>query len=283
MADRPTLLIVEDEPNLAGMLSEYFTGQGYRVQVHEWGLEALAACRADPPHLALLDIHLPDVNGYELAERLRAHWRTRDVPVIFLTNRRAREDRLHGLALGAVDYIAKPFDLQELDLRVRNTLRRQVAAGQTPYDPVTGLPEGALLDEALAELRGRKDWAAVVVRLHNLERFQEVYGFAAAADVREAIGLKLRQAAARADVGNPGQLEPCCFCLLTTAGQAADLARALQAALGPSLDYFYPLEDHPENLAEAQRLTARVSVFGLEPDAAPEPAALKRLLLDACP
>ncbi|MBL8055853.1 MAG: response regulator transcription factor [Anaerolineales bacterium] len=281
MADWPTLLIVEDEPNLVRMLSEYFSGQGYRVRAHEWGQEALAACRADPPSLALLDIHLPDLTGYELAEQLRGHWRTRDVPVIFLTSRRARQDRLHGLELGAVDYIAKPFDLQELNLRVQNALRRHIAAGQAPYDPVTGLPEGALLDEVLAGLRDREDWAAVVVRLHNLGRFQDTYGFAAAADVRRAVGLKLRQLAeAHPGAESPGQLEPDCFCVLTMAGQAEALVRDLQAALGPSLDYFYPLEDHPEALGAAQRLSAQISLLAAGP--ATEPAALKRRLLAAC-
>jgi DNA-binding response OmpR family regulator len=285
MTDRPTLLIVEDEPNLARMLAEYFSAQGYRVQTQEWGLEALEACWEKPPQLALLDIHLPDINGYELAERLRAHRRTRDIPVIFLTSRRAREDRLHGLALGAVDYIAKPFDLQELLLRVRNILRRQATAGQAPYDSITGLPEGTLLDEQLAALLSQTDWAAVIVRLHNLDHFQEAYGFVAAADARQAIGVKIRQvaASAAARVDCVGQLEPGCFCLVTAAAQARALARDLDTALGPSLDYFYPLEDRPEILDKARHLTAQIGVWAGDPAAAPEPAALKRLLLDACP
>ncbi|MGH2525092.1 MAG: response regulator transcription factor, partial [Anaerolineales bacterium] len=124
MADKQTLLVVEDDPNLAEMLTNYFNIQGYRVLTFDWGEDAVRTCQLDPPQLALLDVRLPDIDGYEVARRLRTHRRTQTIPLIFLTERNARSDRLRGLELGAVDYITKPFDLKELQLRVRNALHR---------------------------------------------------------------------------------------------------------------------------------------------------------------
>jgi DNA-binding response OmpR family regulator len=119
VADKQTILVVEDDPNVAQMLDEYFNVQGYHVITTDAGEDAVRTCRANPPHLALLDIHLPDIDGYEVARRLLTHRRTKHIPLIFLTQRRERVDRLQGLGLGAVDYVTKPFDLNDLLERVR--------------------------------------------------------------------------------------------------------------------------------------------------------------------
>lgn len=281
MADQPTLLIVEDEPNLARLLTEYFGAQGYGVRAVEEGLPALALAQAAPPQLALLDIHLPDITGYDLAQRLRANRRTRDIPVIFLTSRRGRADRLQGLGLGAVDYIAKPFDLQELLLRVRNALQRQQTAAHTPYDAVTGLPEGPLVDEQIAFRAELPDRVMLVIVVRNLDAFQETYGFVAATDVLRAVSLKLCQAAEEAAgrVDFLGQLATGRFLLVTQSADEEAITRRLRALLGESLAYFYPLEDHPDTTDPDRHLAVRL--VAVTPAGALEPAALKHLLLSA--
>jgi DNA-binding response OmpR family regulator len=118
----PHILIVEDQANTAEMLTTYLRGQGYEVTAVGWGRDALAFVEGTIPDLVLLDIRLPDIDGYEVCRRLRIRQRTKNIPVIFLTERREREDKLMGLATGAVDYITKPFDVQELRLRVQNVL-----------------------------------------------------------------------------------------------------------------------------------------------------------------
>ncbi len=123
-ADSPTILIVEDDLEVAEMLNEYFRVQGYKTLTANWGEDAVRTSEESPPDLILLDIRLPDIDGYQVAQRLRAGVRTKNIPIIFLTEKRDRLDRLHGLELGADDYVSKPFDIQELRLRVRNTLRR---------------------------------------------------------------------------------------------------------------------------------------------------------------
>jgi len=162
------LLIVEDEPDTSAMLQECFSLQGYQVRVTAWGEEAIAHCRKAPPDLILLDVQLPGMDGYEVYARVRRQLRTRHTPVIFLTERRGRDDKLTGLRLGAVDYMTKPFDLEELSLRVRNALRRA--------NPITGLPVVSVVGQ-LRPLIGREEWTALYVRLQNLGAFGEAHSF----------------------------------------------------------------------------------------------------------
>jgi DNA-binding response OmpR family regulator len=127
----PSLLIVEDDLDIAEMLDAYLRVQGYEVQVVNWGEDALEYCRLHSPDIVILDIRLPDIDGFEVAHRLRTNRLTKDIPIIFLTERRNRSDRLQGLELGADDYLTKPFDVQELQLRVRNALRRNAQGALT--------------------------------------------------------------------------------------------------------------------------------------------------------
>ena len=112
VAETPHILIVEDQSNTAEMLHSYFQAQGYKVTTVGWGRDALAFVEKTLPDLVVLDIRLPDIDGYEVFRHLRAHWRTEHIPVIFLTEKRERGDKLLGLEMGAVDYITKPFDVQ---------------------------------------------------------------------------------------------------------------------------------------------------------------------------
>src|SRR5512144_2164069 len=135
---KQSILIVEDDLDVADMLNAYFRVQGYEVFTVNFGEDGVRACQTTPPDLAILDIRLPDIDGYEVARRLRENRRTQSIPIIFLTEKRDRADRLQGLEIGADDYIPKPFDVQELRLRVRNCIRR--AEQDTLTHPVSGLP-----------------------------------------------------------------------------------------------------------------------------------------------
>jgi DNA-binding response OmpR family regulator len=138
----PKLLIVEDDLDVAEMLNAYFRVQGYEVFTVNWGEDGIRSAQTEPPDLVILDIRLPDMDGYEVAKRLRDERRTHDIPIIFLTEKRDRTDRLQALELGANDYITKPFDVQELRLRVRNALKRVGQGSLT--NPISGLPERSI-------------------------------------------------------------------------------------------------------------------------------------------
>src|SRR5439155_23212763 len=112
------LLIIEDDVDVAEMLVVYFTGQGYEVFNAITGSEGIATARAKFPNLILLDIMLPDMDGFDVCKSLRTTMLTRNIPITFLTQRDSRADKVAGLELGADDYVTKPFDVEELRLRI---------------------------------------------------------------------------------------------------------------------------------------------------------------------
>jgi DNA-binding response OmpR family regulator len=209
------LLIVEDEPDTSAMLEEFFRLKGYRVRITAWGEKAIAQCREDPPDLIVLDVRLPDMDGYEVYARVRQQLRTRYTPVIFLTEKRSRDNKLTGLQLGAVDYMTKPFDPEELSLRVYNALG-WIEHAKT-INPVTKLPIGRRLEEQLRRLASKDEWAALYVRLQNLEAFGEVYGSAASDEALRVVANLLNEVVAElgGETDFVGHLSAADFVLMT--------------------------------------------------------------------
>jgi PleD family two-component response regulator len=175
------LLVVEDDKDISNMLQIYFKGQGFDVDVAARGSTALDKTRHNLPNLIILDIMLPDIDGFEVCRILRTHTRTSHVPVIFLTQKDERSDKLAGLELGADDYVTKPFDIEELRLRVQRAITR--AEQQSLTDPRSGLPAGRLIEEQLRRIIRQNNWAYMDVRINHFEPFKETYGFVAGDDV----------------------------------------------------------------------------------------------------
>lgn len=175
------LLIVEDDIDIGNMLKIYFSGLEYDVDVATRGSEALEKTKQVLPHLIVLDIMLPDIDGYEVCRTLRTNTRTSHIPVIFLTQKDERSDKLQGLELGADDYITKPFDIEELKLRVQGAIRRSERESLT--DPRSGLPAGRLIEEQLRRIIREKGWALLDARINHFDPFRDVYGFVAGDDV----------------------------------------------------------------------------------------------------
>lgn len=123
--ESPRILVVEDEPDLRLLLDRHLDGAGYRVSLAGDGIEALERAWAEPVDLVLLDLMLPHLDGIEVCRRLRQDERTARLPIIMLTAKNDTADRIRGLEVGADDYINKPFNLQELVLRVTAVLRRR--------------------------------------------------------------------------------------------------------------------------------------------------------------
>ena len=121
-AEQHRILVVDDEPNIVDVVSMALRFQGFAVESAGSGRDALAAVRSFDPHLLVLDVMLPDMEGFEVAERLGAQ--RAQLPIIFLTARDATEDKVRGLTSGGDDYVTKPFSLEELVARIRVILRR---------------------------------------------------------------------------------------------------------------------------------------------------------------
>ncbi|MFL5846343.1 MAG: response regulator transcription factor [Solirubrobacteraceae bacterium] len=116
------VLVVDDEPNINDVVSMAFRHQGFDVESTSTGHDAIAAVDSFRPDLVLLDVMLPDMEGFEVARRLGAQQAR--VPIIFLTARDATDDKIRGLSIGGDDYVTKPFSLEELMARARTVLRR---------------------------------------------------------------------------------------------------------------------------------------------------------------
>jgi phosphate regulon transcriptional regulator PhoB len=210
----PDVLVVEDEPDIRGLIVHHLERDGFRCRTVGTGADALAAVRTAVPDLVVLDVMLPGMDGLEVCRRLRADARAAAVPIIMLTAKADEVDRVVGLELGADDYVIKPFSPKELVARARAVLRRTrpaeggrwLAAGGITLDParhevtVAGTPvaltpkEFELL-QALMESAGR-----VLSREQLLNR---VWGYARA-DIIESRTVDVHVRRLRAKLGDAG-------------------------------------------------------------------------------
>jgi diguanylate cyclase (GGDEF)-like protein len=235
------ILVVEDDTDISNMLRIYFSSQGYEVVVTARGGEAMERCRAQLPHVIVLDIMLPDIDGYEVCSRLRTNLRTSHIPIIFLTQKDERSDKIAGLELGADDYITKPFDIEELRLRVQNAQRR--AERESLTNPTTGLPSGKLIEEQLRLLMRRANWGLLYVGLPGIEAFNDVYGFVAGDEVLRFAALIMGETVDQ--IGTPedfiGHVGGDDFIIITQGERVNTMAEALtkrfNAEVGTHYDF----------------------------------------------
>ena len=260
------ILIVEDDLDVAEMLNAYFRVQGYEVFTVNWGEDGVRAGQTVSPDLVILDIRLPDIDGYEVARRLREDRHTQEIPIIFLTEKRERVDRLQGFEVGADDYITKPFDVQELRLRVRNALKRVSQGSLT--NPVSGLPEGPLVEERLSDSIHKSGSALLHISISHLDSFREAYGFVASDDVLRAISLMIHNTMKEAGTTDDflGHLTPTDFIVVMSPNAMTSFQERIRLRLEQSLDYFYPIKDREQASKLPNRLSVKVSevssVFG---------------------
>lgn len=181
------ILIVDDEPINLALLSATLGGH-YDISTAASGAVALDRAAADPPDLLLLDVVMPDLDGYEVLRRWREDERTRDIPVIFVTGRGAASDQIQGLSAGAVDYITKPFEMPivlarvetHLELKRKSDLLKQLAS----VDPLTEIGNRRQLDDCLhrewrAASRRQHELALVMIDIDQFKLFNDTYGHSA--------------------------------------------------------------------------------------------------------
>jgi CheY-like chemotaxis protein len=237
------LLVVEDDADTHELLRMYFSEHGFDVSVAVRGPEALSLARQSLPDLILLDINLPGMNGLEVCASLRAAPRTAYIPIIFISERATQSDRLIGLSAGAVDYVTKPFDLEELRLRMLAAIKR--AERDNLLDPRTGLPTGRLVEEQLAAVRALSGWRVLECRLESFRPFVDVNGFAAGDDVLKFAAQVLRETVAAHGgpddfIGHPANDT---FVVLTNAADGEGLAALLRARFDDGVKAHYSFMD----------------------------------------
>jgi diguanylate cyclase (GGDEF)-like protein len=239
-----SILVVEDDFDISNMLKIYFSGQGYSVEVAPKGGDAITATRKHLPSLIVLDINLPDMSGYDVCRELRTTTRTRHIPIIFLTQKDERSDKIIGLELGADDYITKPFDIEELKLRIQNAIQQSKISQM--INPTSGFPTGQLIESHLRELmRKSEEWSYIDVKISNFEPFKEVYGWQAGDEVIKATALlitdMLEQFGTTDDfAGHPGGDN---FVLISHAKDSVPLINALSDRFTKEIQQHYSFID----------------------------------------
>ena len=237
------LMIVEDDTDISNMLRIYFQSQEYEVTVAQRGEDALEMCRQQLPHIIVLDIMLPDMDGYDVCRNLRGNLRTSHIPIIFLTQKDERSDKIHGLELGADDYITKPFDLEELKLRVKNAMVR--AQYESLTNATTGLPSGRLIEDQLRQLVRRDDWGIAYIGVKKFGEFKDEYGFVARDDVMRAVALMLNHVVEESQDSDAfvGHLDDVSFFVIITPDKVKWVQKELAARLDEAMAFFYPRAD----------------------------------------
>ena len=251
------ILVVEDDFDISNMLRIYFAGQGFDVTVAPRGGDALELTRKSLPHLILLHIMLPDMDGYAVCRELRTTTRTSHVPIIFLTQKDERADKIEGLQLGADDYITKPFDIEELRLRVGNAISRQER--ENSLDPRTGLPSGRLIEDQLRRVIRTPGWGLLDCRLLAFDRFRDVYGFISGDEVLRftsmLVGEVIDELGTSNDfIGHPGGDN---FIVFTTADRAAKVRERLKTRFAEEVLTHYSFMDREQGYIVAKDAQGR--------------------------
>jgi diguanylate cyclase (GGDEF)-like protein len=234
------LMIVEDDEDISNMLRIYFQSQNYDVTVADCGEDSLEMIRQQLPHIIILDIMLPDMDGYDVCRHLRGNLRTSHIPIIFLTQKDERSDKIHGLELGADDYITKPFDLEELKLRVKNAMVR--AQYESLTNATTGLPSGRLIEDQLRSLMRREDWGVIYAGIRGFTTFKDEYGFVAGEEVLRFAALVLGKAVDSVGTTNDfiGHIGSDDFIIITEQGLVDAVAAELTQRFDAEIETHYP-------------------------------------------
>jgi PleD family two-component response regulator len=250
MRETETILVIDDELHIRTILTYMLEQEGFQVVQASGGAEALAILDDSLPDLILLDIMMPDMDGFSVLSRIRGQFRTHNLPVILLTARGETQQKVRGLEAGANDYLVKPFVPEELILRVRNML--QLSRNQRDANPLTGLPGNRAID---SELRRRLDDEAsfgfCYYDLDNFKAYNDYYGYARGDKVLSLLaGILTRhviEAARGAFLGHVGGDD---FVIISNAEEALDVARLVIAEFDAQVRYLYEPEDWSRGYTE---------------------------------
>jgi diguanylate cyclase (GGDEF)-like protein len=193
-----TILVVDDDPDIARFVEVNLRSAGYDVAVAGDGEEALERAGEIRPDLVLLDVMMPRIDGFEVAQRLRKNPQTANTSIIMLTAKALSADKVTGLQSGADDYIIKPFDPIELLARVKGTLRR--AKEMRNLSPLTGLPGNIRIQEEIErQVREGRPFAVLYCDLDNFKTYNDQKGFVRGDRLIQATARIIQDAVVEAD------------------------------------------------------------------------------------
>lgn len=241
MADNqiPKVLIVDDKASSATMISLALKTEGLKCITAPGGREGLALAQSEEPDLILLDIVMPDIQGWEVIRLLKLDARTRYIPVIMISALGEPHQVAKGLDLGAEDYLRKPFSNEELVARVRSVLRK--SSRRPPLDPLTGLPGKHLIyEETHRRLKRRnRHFAFIYVDITNLRFINHYYGIARGDQVIKAVS-GLLSAIIRPDQEFLGYIGEDDFVVLSIPSRSQEVFSALASGFNQEIERLCP-------------------------------------------
>ena len=259
-----SLLVVDDDPFIARLLEIELRAAGYDVRVAADGAVALEAAQERCPDLVLADVMMPNMDGFELTRRLRQDPRTAGVSVIMLTARGLSADKLEGFAIGADDYIVKPFDTPELLARIRGVLRR--SRDTRTQSPLTGLPGNVRIEEEIdARVDRAEPFAALYADLDHFKAYNDHYGFMRGDEVIQTTARLIAEAARAATDGTAfvGHVGGDDFVVVVRPDQAARVADAIVTAFDSTAPRFYDDADRERGYIEVTNRRGELQRFGM--------------------
>lgn len=247
------VLVVDDDPNIRAICAEVLGNAGYSVLEAATVREAREQVRAQSPEMLLLDVSLPDGDGFELLEALKAERAANHMSVIFISARSETASKVRALKLGGDDYLVKPFDALELAARVERVLRRREQ--ELGASPTTRLPGSAAIErEVLRRIESGTPFALCYLDLDNLKAFNDHYGYAKADGVVLQTGDLLREVVATSGGQGDfiGHVAGDDFVFITSPERVDLLCRQVIEAFDRIIPLYYDDEDRERGYIEAE-------------------------------
>lgn len=248
-----TILVVDDDADIARFVEVNLRSAGYEVSVATDGEEALERAAALRPDLVLLDVMMPRIDGFEVAQRLRRNPQTANASIIMLTAKALSTDKVLGLTAGADDYIIKPFDPIELLARVKGTLRR--AKEMRNLSPLTGLPGNIRIQEEIERgVRDKRPFAVLYSDLDNFKAYNDQKGFVRGDRLIQATARIIQDAVVEfaGSEGFVGHVGGDDFVAVVPPEVAEDVAKRIVERFDGDIHEFYEHEDLQRGYVEVE-------------------------------
>jgi diguanylate cyclase (GGDEF)-like protein len=258
------ILVIDDEEHIRKIIKFQLEKAGYKVETANDGVEALKAIDASPPDLVLLDLMMPNMDGYEVCRRLKSNYQTNHIPIIMVTAKADLENKLQGFEDGANDYIAKPFAVSELLVRVRNVL--QWSQLQRQANPLTGLPGNVAIEREIERrIAGNGEFVFMYVDIDHFKAFNDYYGYKRGDDAirltAEIIVEAVKVAGERDDfVGHVGGDD---FVIITTPSSWNAIGKAVVKMFDAKITHLFDKDDLDRGYVEVINRKGIVDRFPL--------------------
>ncbi len=245
------ILIVDDEPDIRFILRMRLESVGYQVLEASNGAEAVGLAKEQTPDLIVLDIMMPEMDGIEVVNRLRGSFATRNIPVILATAKCHDDDKITGLASGANDYVTKPYNHNELMMRVQRML--EWSHEQRSVSPLTGLPGNHAINKAIrARLEQGQPFGMLQIDIDHFKAFNDYYGYGRGDEAIQLLAFIARDAVTR--MGGPegfvGHIGGDDFVVLAPVDVAEEVGEEIVERFKVESEQLYDAEDRERGFVE---------------------------------